>query len=90
MKVKNEIEKWREEWTPSLWLFLLMLNFSFALALWGAFDTRVAVIDFLATLVFTGWASLHATLKIVIEGDWLMVGNAKIEKKYIEGSEESV
>ena len=59
------------------------MNASFAIALWGAFDTRTAVIDFLATQFILLTLSERTLLEIRIEGGWLYAGKAKIELKYI-------
>lgn len=60
------------------------MNLSFALALWAAFDTRAAVIDFLITLGLTIYLAQSTLLTISLENDWLYVGGAKIESKFIE------
>ncbi len=60
------------------------MNLSFALALWAAFDTRAAVIDFLITLGITIYLSRSTLLRISLENDWLYIGGAKIESKFIE------
>jgi hypothetical protein len=63
------------------------MNFSFALALWAAFDTRTATIDFLITLAFTLYLARSTPLQISATEDWLFIGKAKIEQKYIASIE---
>ena len=80
---KARVQLPRNHWTIGLWLFLILLNASFALALWGAFDLRTALLDFLICLGFTLWIAEISPLTISADEDWLYVGKAKIEKKYI-------
>ena len=63
------------------------MNFSFALALWAAFDTKTATLDFLISNALLFWASRRTPLSISINGEWLHIGKAKIERKYISGIE---
>jgi hypothetical protein len=79
--------QWRDSWSVALWAFVLFINFSFALALWGAFDTKVATFDFFLTLIVSVEIARRTPLKIRVEGDWLFIGDAKIESKYISGIE---
>ncbi len=72
-----------DHWSLSLWLFAILMNFSFALSLWAAFDTRVATIDFFLTLFLTIYLSVKTPIHIRSDEDWLYVGKAKIEKKYL-------
>ena len=78
---------WRDNWSAALWLFTTFLNLSFALALWAAFDTRVAIIDFLLTQFFLMIISQKTQLEISLDSDWLHVGPAKIELTYIDSIE---
>lgn len=75
--------RWRDRWSVALWSFAIFMNASFALALWGAFDLRAAIVDFILTLVLTLLIAQRTPLVIRVEGDWLYVGKAKIEKKFI-------
>ncbi len=79
----NERLNWRDSWSPSLWLFLLLMNFSFALALWAAFDTKIAAVDFIGTLVATALLAWRTPLKLSIADGWFYAGKAKIEVKYL-------
>ena len=79
----NEPLMWRDRWTIWLWAFLVFMNFSFALAIWAAFDTRSAFVDFLLTLLLTIYLSMKTPLRISVEDGWLYIGKAKIELKYI-------
>ena len=76
-------QQWRDSWSTALWAFLLFMNISFALALWGAFDLKVASVDFILTLLATVLVARRTPLRIRVEGDWLFAGKAKIESKYI-------
>jgi uncharacterized membrane protein YraQ (UPF0718 family) len=80
-------QQWRDSWSAALWAFVLFINLSFALALWGAFDMKVAAIDFILTLIVSVVISKRTPLKIRVEGDWLYIGKAKIESKYISSIE---
>jgi hypothetical protein len=80
-------QEWRDSWSKALWAFLLFMNLSFALALWGAFDLKVAIIDFLLTFIQIVVIAQRSPLKIRVEGEWLFVGEAKIESKFIASLE---
>ena len=80
-------QQWRDSWSTALWAFLLFMNLSFALALWGAFDMKVASVDFILTLIATVALARRTPLRIRVEGDWLFIGKAKIESKYISSIE---
>ena len=75
--------QWVDRWTFWLWVFLLSMNFSLALAIWAAFDTRAGAIDFLACLLGLLYLASSTPLEIRIENEWLYIGKAKIELKYI-------
>jgi hypothetical protein len=79
--------QWRDSWSTSLWAFLLFMNLSFALALWGAFDIKVATIDFFLTLIVIVSIAQRSPLKIRTDGEWLYIGKARIESKYIASIE---
>jgi len=80
-------QQWRDSWSAALWAFLLFMNLSFALALWGAFDMKVASADFIITLIATVAIAQRTPLQIRVEGNWLFIGKAKIESKYISSVE---
>jgi hypothetical protein len=80
-------QQWRDSWSTALWAFLLFMNLSFALALWGAFDMKVATIDFFLTLIVIAGIAQRSPLKICVDGEWLYIGKAKIESKYISSIE---
>ena len=80
-------QQWRDPWSAALWAFLLFMNLSFALALWAAFDTKVATIDFILTLLVTVVVAQKTPLTIRVEGNWLFIGKAKIESQYISSIE---
>lgn len=80
-------QRWSDSWSTALWAFLLFMNLSFAVALWGAFDTKVATLDFALTLIATFAISRRTPLQIHVEDGWLYIGKAKIEAKYISSIE---
>jgi len=83
----RKADKFKDSWSISLWFFLTMMNLSFALALWAAFDTRSAIIDFLITWALMLYLAQRTPLHIFIDSEWLFIGKAKIEKKYIASIE---
>jgi hypothetical protein len=86
-EISERVELPRDHWTFGLWFFLIFLNASFALALWGAFDLRTALLDFFICLGFTLWIAEISPLRIVTDGEWIYVGKAKIEKRFIASVE---
>jgi len=79
----RKTNEFKDSWSASLWFFLTMMNLSFALALWAAFDTQTAIVDFLITLALFLFLAQRTPLQISIDHEWLFVGKAKIERKYI-------
>ena len=79
--------KFRDHWGVGVWLFAVMLDFSFAFALWAAFDTTTALITGGALLLLTIYFSATTPLLIVVSQSDVVVGPARIEKKYIKSVE---
>ena len=73
----------RDSWPIWLWLFLLFLAASLALAVEAALGARWGWITMLAQLILLLWANLKSPLEISIDGENLRVGAASIERKYI-------
>jgi hypothetical protein len=70
---------------PPIWLlaFLLFLTESIALSLWAAFDNRVGAIAFICALLIVIVAASSMTMEIEVTSDWLRVGRAHIERRYL-------
>jgi hypothetical protein len=71
-------------WPIWLWLFLAMMVGSIYLTFWAPFGHLAAII---ITAVITGlliYSNSKFALEIVLINDWLYVGNAKIECKYLK------
>jgi len=74
----------RISWPIWLWLLALMILASIYLTFWAPFGTLSATVVsliFAIALVYS-WQKSH--LEIVVINNWLYVGNAKIESKYIK------
>ena len=71
-------------WPLWLWLFLAMMVGSIYLTFWAPFGHLAAII---ITALITGallYSNNKFALETVIINDWLYVGNAKIESKYLK------
>jgi len=81
--LKSEFAE-RITWPLWLWLLALMILASIYLTFWAPFGTLSATVVsliFAIALVYS-WQKSH--LEIVVVNNWLYVGNAKIESKYIK------
>jgi hypothetical protein len=76
----------RINWPVWLWLFLAMMIASIYLTFWAPFNHLVAaIISSLLTIALIQSAKKSA-LEIVVINNWLYVGNAKIDCKYIKSA----
>jgi hypothetical protein len=74
----------RINWPLWLWLFLGMMLGSIYLTFWAPFGHLTAgVVSLIIALVLV-YSSRRSALETVVINDWLYVGNAKIEIKYIK------
>ena len=78
----------RSPWPIWLWLFLLFLAASLALAFWAALGTRWGAITGLVQLLGLIYLSQQSLLAIEVTEDELRVGKAHIERKFIGAVEE--
>jgi hypothetical protein len=74
----------RINWPIWLWLFIAMMLASLYLTIWAPFNTMTAVIICLLATLAIIYSSQKTRLDIVVINDWLYVGNAKIEIKYVK------
>lgn len=83
MSESSEKFKERSPWPIWLWLFLLFLVASLALAFWAALGTRWGVIS--GAVIFLGllFASQITALEIEVSDQELRVGSAHIEQKFL-------
>jgi len=74
----------REVLRPPLWLigFLYFMLFSLVIAIWAAFDNRIAIISALASLLLGFLIIYKAREEITFDGKELKVGRAHIESQY--------
>ena len=77
----------RTPWPIWLWLFLLFLAASLALAFWAALGTRWGAITGLVQLLALIYLSQHSVLTIEVSDDELLVGRAHIPRKFIASVE---
>ena len=78
----------RSPWPIWLWLFLLFLAASLALAFWAALGTRWGAITGLVELLGLIYLSQRSALEIEVTPDELRVGSAHIERKFLGEIEE--
>ena len=74
----------RINWPIWLWLFIAMMLASLYLTIWAPFNTMTAVIICLLATFAIIYSSQKTRLDIVVINNWLYVGNAKIEIKYVK------
>ncbi|MEJ0014508.1 MAG: DUF3093 domain-containing protein [Actinomycetota bacterium] len=79
----NTNYKERVPWPIWLWLFLLFLAASLALAFWAALGTRWAAITMLLQLLGLLYLSQSSLLVIEVTDKELKVGNAHIDRQYL-------
>lgn len=75
--------KERTPWPIWLWLFLLFLAASLALAFWAALGTRPGAIAMLLQVLGLLYLSQSTLLVITVAGDQLTVGHAHIDRQYL-------
>jgi hypothetical protein len=75
--------KERTPWPIWLWLFLLFLAASLALAFWAALGTRWGAVTGLVQLLLLLFASTRTPLEIEVSEEGLRVGPAHIEHRYL-------
>ena len=81
---KNSLEFSEESpWPIWLWLFLLFLAASLAIAFWAALGTRWAAITGLLQLLGLIFLSQRSQLGIALNENELRVGNAHIDRRYL-------
>ena len=79
----NQNFKERSPWPIWLWLFLLFLAASLALAFWAALGTRWGWITALVQLLGLLFLSQSSTLVVEVDDQRLIVGSAQIERKFL-------
>ncbi len=70
-------------WPIWLWLFLIFLAASLALAFWAALGNRWGAITGLLQLLGLIFLSQRSALAIEVTGSELLVGSAHIERKFL-------
>jgi hypothetical protein len=70
-------------WPIWLWLFLIFLAASLAIAFWAALGTRWAAISGLIQLLGLIYISQRSQLEIRVDESELRVGRAHIERKFL-------
>jgi Protein of unknown function (DUF3093) len=83
MSKHAEIFKERSPWPIWLWLFLLFLATTLALAFWAALGTRWGWITMLVQFVGLLFLSQRTVLTIEVTAEQLQVGRAHIDRKYL-------
>jgi hypothetical protein len=79
----KQIFKERSPWPIWLWLFLAFLATSLALAIWAALGTRWGWITALVQLLALLFLSQKSALYVEVSDEFLTVGNAQIERKFL-------
>jgi hypothetical protein len=79
----------REVARPPLWLvaFIYFMLFSFVIAIWAAFDSRITLISAIAATVLGALSIISATTVIEVSGGELKVGKAHIPLRYLRGAQ---
>jgi hypothetical protein len=77
---------WKEVIRPPLWLlaFIYFMFLSLVLAVWAAFDNRVALITWIAVSVLLIFLAQKMKKVITIDNQELRIGEAHIELKYLD------
>jgi len=81
--LKSEFAE-RISWPWWLWLLALMILASIYLTFWAPFGSLSAIVVSLILAIGLVYSWKNSHLEIVVINDWLYVGNAKIECKYIK------
>ena len=76
---------WEENirWPWWLTLLILGLDLSIIIAIWAGLGNTAALIAAGSTLLFTCYLFFITVLRTRVEGEYLSVGRAKIQKKYL-------
>lgn len=76
---------WEENirWPWWLTLLILGLDLSIIIAIWAGLGNTAALIAAGSTLLFTCYLFFITVLRTRVEGEYLSVGRARIEKKYL-------
>ena len=76
---------WEENirWPWWLTLMILGLDLSIIIAIWAGLGNSAALIAAGSTILFTCYLFFITVLRTRVEGEYLSVGRAKIEKKYL-------
>ena len=74
----------RINWPVWLWLFLAMMSASIYLTFWAPFGNLFAAVVSILISITLIYSAKKSALEIVVINDWLYVGNAKIDCKYIK------
>ena len=77
--------KERVAWPIWLWLFLLFLSASLALAFWAALGNTWGVLTMLIQFLGLLFLSQSTPLTLEYDGSTLRVGEASIERRFISG-----
>ncbi|MEI6294657.1 MAG: DUF3093 domain-containing protein [Actinomycetes bacterium] len=83
MSKDSNIYKERSPWPIWLWLFLLFLAATLALAIWAALGTRWGWISMLVQFLGLLFLSQRAVLTIEVTHKQLRVGDATIDRKFL-------
>lgn len=78
--------KFREVIHPPVWLlaFIYFMFLSLVLAVWAAFDNRIAIFTWIVLTILLLVIWLKARKSITVDENELRIGDAHIELKYIE------
>ena len=82
LRVKSSFKE-RSPWPIWLWLFLLFLAASLALAFWAALGTRWGWITMLVEFLGLLFISQRSALTLEVTDSELRVGEAHIERKFL-------
>ena len=74
-------------WPIRIWIALFALNISIVLAVGVALSDTMILVLFFGLTILTIYSSLRTTLRIDVNQDYLRVGKARIERKYISHTE---
>lgn len=74
----------RDNWPIWLWLFLLFLAGSLAVAIQAALGNQWSLITFLGEILLLLWAAIATPLEISFDGEDLRIGKATISTEFIQ------
>jgi hypothetical protein len=74
---------------PPLWLlsFIYFMFLSLVVAVWAAFNNRIALITWLALTLLLIFIAIKSRTEIIIDKNELRIGRAHIELQYVESVE---